>query len=71
MSTQKRKRQSILVDLKQKIIDDNKAHPFQAYEDLSSQFSNKNTKLINENIKRVFRDKMKILPAIDDGVGAR
>lgn len=71
MSTPKRKRQSISIDLKKKIIDEQETHPRKSYADFAKQFSDKKTKLTNENIKRIFRDKEKILEAIDEGAGAK
>lgn len=71
MSTQKRKRQSISVELKKKIIDEKDAHPSKSYPNLAKQFTTDKIKLSEDNIKRIFRDKDKILAAINEGAGAK
>ena len=71
MPAQKRKRQTISIDIKKQIIDAKDAAPSKTYTDLAKEFSNDQLKLTGENIKRIFRDKDKILEAVDSGIGAK
>ena len=71
MTTPKRKRQTISIEIKKQIIDAAAADPKKSYADLATEFSNNQLTLTSENMKRVFRDKDKILNAIDDGIGAK
>lgn len=71
MSTQKRKRQTIPIGIKSQIINAAAKDPKKSYADLAKEFSNKYLKLTSENIKRISRDKGKILAAIDNGANAK
>ena len=71
MSAQKRSRQSISIEVKKQIIDAKSANSSKTYGDLAKEFSDDKLKLTDENIKRVFRDKDKILAAVDNGIGGK
>jgi hypothetical protein len=71
MATPTRKRQTISIELKKRIIDAKAADSSTSYADLAKRFSNDQLKLTDKNMKRIFRDKDKILLAIDNGAGAK
>ena len=71
MATPKRKRQTISIEIKKQIIDAAVADPKKSYADLATEFSNDRLTFTSENMKRIFRDKDKILNAIDDGISGK
>ena len=64
MSTQRRKRQSISVELKKDIIDEKDAHPNKSYADLAKQFTTDKIKLTKDNVSTIIKSKQKVLDEI-------
>ena len=71
MSTLKRKRQTISIEIKKQIIDAKAADSSKSYADLARDFSNGGLTLDKGNIQAILNKKDEILAAIDKGIGAK
>jgi transposase-like protein len=71
MSTPKRKRQTISIEVKKKIIDASAADSSKSYADLAKEFSDDKITLSKSNIQTILDGKQKVLDAIEKGVGAK
>ncbi len=71
MAPPKRKRQTISIEIKKQIIDANIADSSKTQGDLVKQFATDKLTRTTDNIEQNFRDKNKILAAIEDKDGAK
>jgi len=71
MTTPKRKRQTISIEIKKEIIDAAEADSKKSYADLAKEFSNDKLTLKKSNIQAIIREKDKLLNAVDDGIDAK
>jgi len=68
MSTQKRKRQTISIEVKKQIIDESEAHPTKSLKELADQFTTDKLTLTKSNVQTILDGKQKVLDAIDKGI---
>lgn len=68
---EKRKRQSISIQIKKQIIDAYEADSSKSYNDLAKEFSKDGLSLTKSNVQSVINAKDKILNAVDNGIGAK
>jgi len=71
MSAQKRKRQSISIEVKKKVLDAAAADSKKSYADLAKEFSDQTLNLTKSNVQSILNSKAKIMEAIDDGASGK
>lgn len=70
-SVQKRKRQTIPIEIKKQIIDAKAADSSKSYAELAKDFSKNGLSLTKGNVQRILNEETRIIEAIENGAGPK